>query len=170
MLCHKNWTEFFKDNKIVQLFRYTFPRTNIMSVYCMIGWILKLSKMLESFNQALPVPSLAININLQIFCIRVFFLDVQSQLRSVYCTRGNIITPSPRELHRLIRERIHFELALFVNESLNKTTRYLSNLLSYYTPQRFLRSTLDITQLNVSQANQALGQKEFSVAGPCNFK
>ena len=78
------------------------------------------------------------------------------------------ITPSLRELHWLpIRERNHFKLTLFVYKCLNKTTPgYLSTLLSHYTPPRFLRSTLDITHLNVPRANKVLGQKAFSVAGP----
>ena len=78
------------------------------------------------------------------------------------------ITPSLKELHWLpIREQIHFKLALFVYKCLNKTTPgYLSTLLSHYTPPRFLRSTLDITHLNVPRANKVLGQKAFSVAGP----
>ena len=49
----------------------------------------------------------------------------------------------------------------------NKTTpHYITTLLSHYTPHRFLRSTLDITRLNVPRANKILGQKAFSVAGP----
>ncbi len=62
----------------------------------------------------------------------------------------------------LIREQIHFKLALFVYKCLHKTSpSYLSKLLSYYTPPRILRSTLDITHLNVPRANQVLGQKSF---------
>ncbi len=78
------------------------------------------------------------------------------------------ITPSLRELHWLpIRERIHFKIALLIFKCFNKTTpQYITTLLSHHTPPRFLRSTLDITRLNVPRANKVLGQKAFSVAGP----
>lgn len=78
------------------------------------------------------------------------------------------ITPTLKELHWLpIRERIQFKLCLYVFKSMNNTAPvYLSNLLSPYTPQRTLRSTHDITRLNVPRTNKVLGQKSFSVAGP----
>ena len=48
----------------------------------------------------------------------------------------------------------------------NTAPEYLSNLLSLYTPQRTLRSALDITRMNVPRTNKVLVRKAFSVAGP----
>ena len=51
-------------------------------------------------------------------------------------------------------------------KSRSHVPHYITTLLSNYSPPRFLRSTLDITRLNVPRANKVLGQKAFSVAWP----
>ena len=95
---------------------------------------------------------------------------LQNNAARLVCSisRREHITPVLKELHWLpIRERIQFKLCLFVYKCFKNTApEYLSNLLSLYTPQRTLRSALDITRLNVPRTNKVLGRKAFSVAGP----
>ena len=67
------------------------------------------------------------------------------------------ITQSPKNL---IKEQIHFKIALLVFKWLNETTPWFP----HFTPPAFLQSTLDITGLNVPLKNKVLRPKSFNAA------
>ena len=68
------------------------------------------------------------------------------------------------QLHWLpIREQIHFKFFLFINAWTKLLLDIFPTLLSHYTPPRFLRSTLDITHLNVPRANKFIWLNPLTV-------
>ena len=82
--------------------------------------------------------------------------------------RNNHITPILHQLHWLpIRKRVSYKILLLVFKALhNLGPRYLSELLTRYTPTRALRSQ-NLFKLNVPRVLSTFyGARAFSVAGP----
>ena len=78
------------------------------------------------------------------------------------------ITPLLKELHwLLIKARIEYKALLFVYKSLNNLApSYLSSLISYYKPNRSLRSSNNQSLVIPRSKKASMGDRAFSVFAP----
>ena len=85
----------------------------------------------------------------------------------IQTTRDSSITATLKELHWLpIKQRIQFKTALLVYKSLHGLTpQYGSDMLTWYSPVRTLRSSNE-NLLTVKKSRTSYGDRAFSVAAP----
>ena len=71
-----------------------------------------------------------------------------------------------RTLHWLpVPQRVTFKILLYVYKALNEQAPlYITELFSYYTPARPLRSSTDLSRLVVPKFHSVAGERRFAVA------
>ena len=147
------------------------------SCYFYISWVKRIRHILDLHTAKLIIQALVLS---RLDYCNTLFLQLPDntikKLQRVMNTAARVVTQTPRDssvtatlkdLHWLpVKQRIQFKTALLVYKSLHGLTpSYISDMLTWYSPSRTLRSSSEHL-LTVKRSRTSYGDRAFSVAAP----